>query len=500
MKVLRALTGRTSEPAPATARVRRAVIDIGSSSLRLVVWSGPARLPTVILNEKVVANLGSTLATDGRLPRKAMATALQALARFALLVRALEVTQLRLVATAAVRDATNGAAFLDQVRALGLAPELLSGEQEAEASAFGVASAFPGATGIVGDLGGGSLELVALDRGVPGRGDSFTWGTLRLAELRAQRGGLARPVAEQLAAADWTGAAGRQPLYLVGGSWRALTLFAMHEAGLPLDDPHGHALTPDEADTLANLLADVTPRRLRAVPGLPASRIATLPDAAALLAEVVRQLKPAQLVTSAFGLREGLLYASLDPATREADPLFVAIRERACGHRTGGQDGTALARWIAPLFTDESAADARLRTAACLLVGLVDRGGARAPKIIDLMLANRWIGADTAGRAMIAAALLAEGGARAPRPLLDRLAPAADLARATRWGQAMRLARKLSGGAEQVLTRSGVRIADDALVLTLATGLGPLYVDGAAQSHATLAAAFGLRPVVDEPA
>ncbi|HWU03235.1 MAG TPA: exopolyphosphatase, partial [Novosphingobium sp.] len=164
----------------------RAIIDIGSNTVRMVIYAGPPRAPTVLFNEKVTARLGKGVAEDGRLSPKSRATALAALSRFALLLRLHGVRDVRTVATAAARDASDGAAFLDEVRALGLTPRLLSGEEEAIASAHGVLAGFPGARGIVGDLGGGSLELIDIDGTGCTHGVSLPLGTLRLPALRAE--------------------------------------------------------------------------------------------------------------------------------------------------------------------------------------------------------------------------------------------------------------------------------------------------------------------------
>ena len=164
---------------------KRAIIDIGSNTVRLVVYNGPPRAPVVILNEKVNARLGKDLGRTGAISDKSMRTALPALARFAELLKLLEVETVECVATAAARDASNGPRFLDAVRGFGLSPRLLSGEEEARASAMGVIAAFPGAHGVVADLGGGSLELVEVDRGTSGSGITLPFGTLRLADLRA---------------------------------------------------------------------------------------------------------------------------------------------------------------------------------------------------------------------------------------------------------------------------------------------------------------------------
>ena len=220
----------------------RAVIDIGSNTVRLVVYGGPPRAPVVLLNEKVTAKLGKGVAEDGKLSGKAMTNVLAALARYKAIIDLAGVGSVDVVATAAVRDATNGAKFLDRVTALGFAPRLLSGVEEAETSATGVIGAFPDASGIVGDLGGGSLELVDVADGGTSHGISMPLGSLRLSALRT--GGdrtFARKVGAMLAKADWAAEPG-VTLYLVGGSMRAFARAAMVRMNWPLEDTHGFTL------------------------------------------------------------------------------------------------------------------------------------------------------------------------------------------------------------------------------------------------------------------
>ena len=162
----------------------RAIIDIGSNTVRLVIYGGPRRAPTVLYNEKVTARLGKGVADNGKLAEKGMAAALSALGRYATILRLRGITDVQTVATAAARDASNGADFLARVAALGLEPRLLSGEEEAVTSAHGVQAAFPGAFGVVGDLGGGSLELIDIVGDTCTHGTSLPLGTLRLPALR----------------------------------------------------------------------------------------------------------------------------------------------------------------------------------------------------------------------------------------------------------------------------------------------------------------------------
>ena len=303
----------------------RAVIDIGSNTVRLVVYCGSRRVPEVWLNERVSARLGRDLAATNSLPDKAIDAALAALKRYAAIIEDLAIEDVQTVATAAVRDAENGPQFLAQVRALGLQPRLLSGEEEAFGSAFGVIGAFPGAQGTVADLGGGSLELVMIEREDCHDGVSLPLGTLRLPALR-QRGprAFAKAVKKDMAKAGWA-AAHPGPLYMVGGTWRALAVYSMRGRRYPLTDPHAYRLDTPSADALAKRVARMSSAQLAAIPGISSSRAAGLPDAAAMLRIMLAELQPDGVVFSSWGLREGLLFQRLPADVRRQDPLLAAV-------------------------------------------------------------------------------------------------------------------------------------------------------------------------------
>ena len=273
-------------------RPDRAVIDIGSNTVRLVIYAGPRRAPWVWLNEKVTARLGRELVSTGRIPEKSAQIALRGLARFAAILEDVGVPQVQVAATAAVREAINGPEFVERVRALGLDVAVLSGEEEAAAAAYGVIGAFPDARGVVADLGGGSLELVAIADDTFTHGVSLPLGTLRLPALRD--GGppaMREAVVGALAKSGWDGP---QPgaLYLVGGTWRALANYAMHAAGHPLSDPHSLTLSLEEADAVAERVAQMSAPQLAAINGIPSSRASGLPDAAAMLRALLAELQP----------------------------------------------------------------------------------------------------------------------------------------------------------------------------------------------------------------
>ncbi|WP_159980213.1 MULTISPECIES: Ppx/GppA family phosphatase [unclassified Novosphingobium] len=458
---------------------KRAIIDIGSNTVRLVVYNGAPRAPVVVLNEKVNARLGKDLGRTGAISDKSMRVALAALSRFAALLRLMGVDNVECVATAAARDAANGPEFLDAVRGFGLSPRLLSGEEEARASATGVIAAFPGARGVVADLGGGSLELVEVDaRGIRPGGITLPFGTLLLADMRAlgpQK--FAGAVRSGLDARGWDAASNRArglPLYIVGGSWRALALQAMRVLGWPVDDPHGFELPASEALHLAREFAKGKPENPD--PRISGSRLATLPDAAALMAQMVGNLHPSHLVFSSWGLREGLLHMQLPAAVQQESPMLASVAAFAQGARVDADDAARVARWTAPACP-RADADRDLRTAAGLLAlaAMRTEPNMRTEEALTWALRKRWIGLDMRGRGMMAMTVFANSGLTAAPTDFTRLAEKADLDRAIGWGLAVRLCRRLTGGTPRGMAASGLAIVDNVLVLSLDEPARPLY-------------------------
>lgn len=294
----------SSLPSVSHRAPHRAIVDIGSNSIRLVVYGGPRNAPVPLYDDKITASLGRDVVADGRIDADSMALALKALRRFAALLRLLDGAEVRVVATAAVRDAANGAEFLAVVRNLGLPVELLSGEDEARASAWGVIAAHPGAKGLVADLGGGSLELALIDPAGVSDCVSLPFGVMRVASIRAGgRGRLRKALREALAPLDWLERARGQRLYLVGGAWRALDRARAHIDRGPAMVP----ITAAQARALKGRVRARGPARLAAIPGVSAGRAAQLGHASALLSALAGEIGPADVEVSAAGLREGLL-------------------------------------------------------------------------------------------------------------------------------------------------------------------------------------------------
>ena len=474
-----------------------AIIDIGSNSVRLVVYDGPRRAPAIVFNEKITAGLGGSLEKGGALDPKAVEVALRGLARFRSVTDAMGVATVRTVATAAVRDASDGAVFIAAAAKLGIDINLLSGEEEARAAGQGVVSAIPGADGIVGDLGGGSLELARVKNGVVFDRISLPLGVLRLPAIRTKgRGALDAHVRKLLAKTGWKDVERDLPFYLVGGSWRALARLHMYLTDYPLPILHHYAMPPQAAVRLVRAVSRIDRKILKAIEALSSTRIPALGDAAALLATLARQLGSSSFVVSAFGLREGLLYAGLTEDQRGEDPLIAATR--AAGARQGRFDehGNVLAHWIEPLFASGGTDDARLRHAACLLgdVAWAASPEFRAERGLEVALHGNWVGIDARGRAMVGQALWASfGGGLMASPVVTQLASPEDLARASTWGLAMRLGQRLSGGVAGPLSKSHITLDQEALTLALQHDQQSLYGEAVERRHRQLAALLGRR-------
>ncbi|MCW3798687.1 Ppx/GppA family phosphatase [Sphingomonas sp. BN140010] len=470
------------------------IIDIGSNSVRLVAYGGSERVPSMLFNEKVMAGLGRGLAETGRLSEPAMALALEALARFRLLAREMKLKKLHAVATAAVRDATNGPEFLERAAAAGITPELIPGEEEARLSALGVISAIPHARGVVADLGGGSLELTPVADGAPSPGVSLPLGVLRVGE-QASAKALAATVRKGVTP-ELLGAARDGNLYLVGGSFRAFAQLDLLLADHPLPIVHQHSMDPARVRDLRNLVRATSTDDLRNRVGLQSGRLQTLPAAAAILDALCRVLGARRVVTSAFGLREGILYDNLSAERRSEDPLLAAALE--VGERLGrfGDHGALLDRWIAPLFPDDTPLARRLRRAACLLADVAWNAHPdfRAEWAVDMGLHGNWVGIDAEGRAILGRTLCsAFGGDGAYDDEVGALVEARVLEHAGYWGRAIRLAQRLSGGTASLLKRTTVEQDGERLLLRMKKRDSGLYSDTVRKRHKQLSAALKLR-------
>lgn len=456
----------------------RAIIDIGSNTVRLMLYGGTMRAPTVLLNEKVAARLGRDIATDGVLADEAIDLAMLGLRRFALLLSDLEIDDITVVATAAVREASNGPAFVKTLKKLGFRTQVLSGEEEACLSAAGVAGAFPGAKGLVADLGGGSLELVRVENGEPGDAISLPLGTLRLPEYRGDSRSQMRKSLEKAIKKNTPKLGKHQPLYLVGGTLRTMAVYAMQEQGHPLSDPHGFELDPEEAKKLlGKALAKETIESLQSRDRISSMRAEKLPDASVLAEAMLARFKPSRIIFSSWGLREGLLFDALPDHEKAQDPLLAGISVFATQRGAPPTLATRIAGWTVRAAPAREHGSERLRLAATMLAlaSMQIEPNIRLPQAIDWALHKRWIAISGEERAMLAAAIAANGNALdLPDEVCD-LASQEAIEEAIAWGLAVRLARRLGARSRRSLQVSRLLIENENLVLRLSQSHGALF-------------------------
>ena len=410
-----------------------------------------------------MAGLGAGLRENGELNDDSERKALAALKRYKLLLRHMGVRQKQVVATAAVRDASDGPEFVRAVEKIGLPCTIVSALDEARYSGLGVLSAFPGASGIVGDLGGGSLELTEISNGTTGRAISLPLGVLRVEKGKNGEQATRDIIRRGIKDAGLLKAARDKPFYMVGGSWRALAKMDMIATDFPLPATHHYRMKPERAEQLRTLaeLASMFEG------GIASARLASAPVAAMLLEHVVKALEPNELIVSAFGLREGLLYSQLDEKTRELDPLIEGARDAGGGEHRFGEHGDLLHEWIAPLFDDPPKLR-RLSLASCLLADVAWQAAPmfRADRGVEMALHGDWTAVDAPGRVIMAQALSSNFGRdQLPDARLTALCKPEHLERAHAWGLAMRLGQRLSGGVTSVLEETSLKLSKDAVIL-----------------------------------
>ena len=290
-----------------------AIVDIGSNSVRLVAYESHSRAPTPTFNEKALCGLGRGVATTGLLPDDAVAKALAALQRFRVLCDTMRISDVRSLATAAVRDAANGPQFLALAEsAIGCKIELLSGQQEARLSALGVVSSIHKADGVVGDLGGGSLELTDVKDGDAGSGLTLPLGGLSLMDLSERSPKkAAKIVRETLSNVKLLQGLPGRTFYAVGGTWRALARLHMRQRQYPMNVMHNYVIPSRDALEFARLVERIEAEALMSIESVSSARRPLLAYGAAVLEEIIRLANPKEIVISALGVREGLLYSQL---------------------------------------------------------------------------------------------------------------------------------------------------------------------------------------------
>jgi exopolyphosphatase/guanosine-5'-triphosphate,3'-diphosphate pyrophosphatase len=435
-----------------------AVIDIGSNSVRLVVFESGTCQPTALYNEKVQCGLARDLPASGLLHPGGVEKALASLERFVALSQAMGVGQLDLLATAAVRDAADGADFVASVRErFGLSVRVLSGEEEARLSTLGVTWGAPRAKGVIGDLGGGSLELVAMKQGEMHQQATLPLGTLRLMAAVGNDLSAARNlIDEEIARLDWLDLDGRASFYAVGGTWRALARVQMALSDYPLRVIHGYRQPRRVIKSVSGLVARQTGRSMAGLASLGAARRETLPLASLVMCRILAAVRPKHVVFSGFGLREGWLFEQQSDMLLGKDPL-IGMAEN-CARRSGrfGDRGKALFAWIGPLFPKKGRKRRRLRRAVCHFVDIAWREHPeyRATYALERILQWPGLAANHRERAFIAHSLFVRYGGTGTSPVVQTLLSREDQYEAQLLGLALRLAMTLAVGDVEPLSHA----------------------------------------------
>ena len=464
------------------ARGRRVgVIDIGSNSIRLVVYEQLGRVPLPVINEKVLCGLGRDLTRTGRLNADGVVRALGNLARFKTLLCAMDVDHVDVLATAAVREASDGDAFVAAVkRDSDLDVAVISGAEEARLSAMGVLCGNPGADGVMGDLGGGSLELVGLDRGAVGDQQvTLPLGPFQLMNVDGGTRAVRAKIAERLDAQTWLGRYRNRRFYAVGGSWRSLAKVEMEQRRHPLRIIHQYAVPARELAQVASVIGRQHKPSLERLAGVSKRRLETLPYGALVMEALIERLRPIEVIFSAYGLREGHLFDLLGPEERIHDPLLQACSD-VTAHLERFGHAERSADWVAPLFVSETSEQARLRLACGLLsdISWGEHPDYRPEHAMTHALRMPVPGLTHRERAYLAAALYARyGGGGQLDPAILALLSEDDGLQANLLGLALRLAHTLTGGATSLLERTWMERDDGAVRLVIPDDLSSLAGD-----------------------
>ena len=499
------LAGVSAFPSPAAAPHeggrQAAVIDIGSNSVRLVIYRLEGRAIWTVFNEKALAGLGRDLPAEGRLSPQGIATALAALRRYRAVLEGWAAEDTSVVATAAVREARDGPEFLAAVREqTGLEVRVLTGEEEARYAALGVVAGQPDAQGVVGDLGGSSLELIQLaeaSEGVTLPLGPFALGAPRaidIDQVRRAADMALRPVADRFGAREF---------HAVGGAWRNLGLLHMAMADYPLHVAHQYEMNRADAVDVARFVARQSRGSLEGIEGLSKKRFDTLPYAAVVLEALIERLNVEKVVISAFGLREGLLYEAMSPLDRRRDPLIEGCEALTATRGLSAELGSVLQAWLSatfsglePVFGDR---DDVLIAAACRLADLGARlhPDHRADLAFEQVLRAPIAGMNHAERAFLACAAFARHSSALTTPepeVVSRLLTTERRQRARALGTAVRLGCDLAGRNAALLRHAKLRVDGDRLRLTTDAAWGDMLLgEQIPKRAATLAQALKLK-------
>ncbi len=467
-----------------------AVIDIGSNSVRLVVYEQMARSLVSVFNEKALCGLGREVQSTGLLAPDAVDKALTSLKRFHALCRIQRVGRVYAIATAACRDASNGPDFIARAeRICGTKIEILSGPREAKLSALGVISGIHKPDGIVGDLGGGSLELIDVRGHRVHGGVTLPLGSLALQDLahkslkRAER-----IVRTELSEVPRLAAGRGRTFYAVGGTWRALARIHIIQSGYPLKVMHGYSIPATEALIFAQRLRRLAAANMLAnIEAVADARRPLLTYAALVLEHIIRTTHPKTITFSTFGVREGLLFSMLPDAERNKDGLICAAQTLNELLSRSARHAQELIAWtdrlVRVVHLRETEEDRRLRHAACLLsdIGWRAHPDHRGEQTLEIITNGNFGSVSHQGRAFVALSVFFRYAGLSqenqPPAIIQQQVTATMLERAKVLGAAFRVAHLVSAARPGVLPATHFRSQGRKLMLVFEHQMVDLVAD-----------------------
>jgi exopolyphosphatase/guanosine-5'-triphosphate,3'-diphosphate pyrophosphatase len=291
---------------------RTAIIDIGSNSVRMVIFEKTSRFAFHLLHEAKsrVRISEDAYLHDGNLQEPAMERAASALRDFLAIADSYRVRKTLCVATSAVRDAPNKNRFLNRMKKeFGLTVKVINGEKEAYLGGIASANLLPRIDGVTIDIGGGSTECAYLENGSVIRNHSLNLGTVRLKELFFDHGDISGATTYVDAALD--GLPASSQAIGIGGTFRALARTLLKKSGHPLQKMHGYRFDAEAMHAYLGMILEAPDNAALKKLGIKKERYDVIRPGALILSRLLKHLGSETLTASGVGVREGVFLSDL---------------------------------------------------------------------------------------------------------------------------------------------------------------------------------------------
>ncbi|MDB2414457.1 Ppx/GppA family phosphatase [Rickettsiales bacterium] len=458
-----------------------AIIDIGSNSVRLVIYDALKRAPMPIFNEKLLCGLAKNMDSTGVLNEEAVPLAIQTIRRFIQLALIMNSSEIHLIATSAVRDAKDGRDFVKEIeKEHKIEVQIIEGEKEAELAGYGILSSIPGSKGVVADLGGGSLELASIKNHAIKEKASYPIGPLRICTAKSSLEEQKSIIEQHLQKFPLDKTLNGKDLYLVGGAFRNIAKVHMEKVGYPLKVINNYTVTKDDFIKTLDEIGRMTTSRLKNIPRISSKRVEFLPFTILILRKIIEMGNPENITFSAYGIREGYLYDQLSSSQKKEDPLISGCIDITRIMLKDPDYGYELFQWMSPLFANESPKGRRLRLAACLLhdISSYENTEYRAEMAYRRIMDSSLMGISHKGRLFLANALYFRYSNVMDKKIVSKiqnlLSPQRFL-KAKIIGSAIRLGRSISCSHFGVLKETNLQIDEDQITLNLGSYSTSLY-------------------------